>query len=37
MKYEVQFKPAAVKDIKDIPARIQTRILTKIEAMSNDL
>ncbi len=37
MKYDVQFKPAAVKDIKDIPAGTQSRILAKIEAMSDDL
>ncbi len=37
MKYDVQFKPMAVKDIKSIPARIQSRILAKIEAMSEDL
>lgn len=37
MKYDVQFKPAAVKDIKGIPARSQSRILAKIEAMSDDL
>jgi len=37
MKYDVQFKPAAVKDIRGIPARARSRILAKIEAMSNDL
>lgn len=37
MKYDVQFKPAAVKDIKGIPARTQARFLTKIEAASNNL
>jgi mRNA interferase RelE/StbE len=37
MKYDVQFKPAAVKDIRSIPARTQSRILAKIEAMSDDL
>jgi mRNA interferase RelE/StbE len=37
MKYDVQFKPAAVKDIKGIPARTQSRILTKIEVMSDNL
>ena len=37
MKYDVQFKPAAVKDIKGIPARTQARILNGIEAMSDDL
>lgn len=37
MKYNVQFKPAATKDIKSVPARTQSRILTRIEAMSDDL
>ncbi len=37
MKYDVQFKPAAVKDIKGIPARTQSRILARIEVMSDDL
>jgi len=37
MKYDVQFKPAAVKDIKSMPPRIQSRVLAKIEQMSIDL
>jgi len=37
MTYDVQFKPAAVKDIKNIPARAQSRILAGIEVMSDDL
>jgi len=37
MKYDVQFKPAAVKDIRGIPARARSRILAKIETMSDDL
>jgi len=37
MKYDVQFKPGAVKDIKGMPPRTQSRVLRKIEQMSNDL
>ncbi len=37
MKYDVQFKPAAVKDIKGFPARTRVRILNRIEAMGDDL
>jgi len=37
MKYDVQFKPGAVKDIKGMPTRGQSRVLAKIEAMSDDL
>ncbi|MBN1508666.1 MAG: type II toxin-antitoxin system RelE/ParE family toxin [Sedimentisphaerales bacterium] len=37
MRYDIQFKPGAVKDIKDIPARMQMRVLARIERMSYDL
>lgn len=37
MKYDVQLKPGAIKDIKRMPARIQSRVLAKIETMSTDL
>jgi len=37
MKYDIQFKPGAVKDIKSISPAVQSRILTKIEQMSDDL
>ena len=37
MRYSVQFKPKAVRDIEGLPSRIQTRILARIEEMSNDL
>ena len=37
MKYDIQFKPQAVRDIEDLPSRIQTRVLARIEEMSNDL
>jgi mRNA interferase RelE/StbE len=37
MKYDVQFKPRAVKDIKGMVPGIQSRILMKIGQMTNDL
>jgi len=37
VKYEVQFKPKAVRDIEGLPTRIQNRVLSRIEEMSNDL
>lgn len=37
MKYDVQFKPRAVKDIQGIPVRMQSRVLARIEEMSEDL
>ncbi len=37
MKYDVQFKPKAVRDIEDLPSRIQARVLARIGEMSNDL
>jgi mRNA interferase RelE/StbE len=37
MEYDVQFKPRAVKDIKRLPTRVQSRILAKVEEMSDNL
>jgi mRNA interferase RelE/StbE len=37
MKYDVQFKPWAVKDIEKLPSRVQTNIIKDIEVMSGDL
>ena len=37
MKYNIEFKPRAVKDIATFPSRIQARILARIEEMSNTL
>lgn len=37
MKYNVQFKPRAVKDIERLSSRMQFQIIKGIEAMSNDL
>ena len=37
LTYDIQFKPRAIKDLADLPARVQTRILAKIEALRVDL
>jgi mRNA interferase RelE/StbE len=37
MKYNIGFKPGAVKDIEAFPSRIQGRILARIEEMSDNL
>jgi mRNA interferase RelE/StbE len=37
MKYDIQFKPRAVKDIGRLSSRVQLQILKVIEAMSNNL
>jgi mRNA interferase RelE/StbE len=37
MKYAIQFKPRAVKDIERLSSRVQLQILKVVEAMSNDL
>ena len=37
MKYNVQFKPRAVKDIARLSSRMQLEIIKDIEAMSYDL
>jgi mRNA interferase RelE/StbE len=37
MKYDVQFKPRAVKDIQRMSARMQSQVLAQIEAMSDNL
>jgi hypothetical protein len=37
MKYNIEFKPRAVKDIATFPSRIQARILARIEEMRNNL
>jgi len=36
-KYEIGFKPRAVKDLSKLPKSTQIRIMKKIEAMSDDL
>jgi len=37
MKYDIQFKPKAVKDIEGLPSSIQGRVLARIEEMSDNL
>jgi mRNA interferase RelE/StbE len=37
MKYDIQFKPRAVKDIERLSSRMQLQITKAIEAMSVDL
>jgi mRNA interferase RelE/StbE len=37
MKYDVQFKPRAIKDIESLPSRMQGQILARIEEMRDDL
>jgi mRNA interferase RelE/StbE len=37
MKFDIDFKPRAVKDLECIPKVLQRRILAKIEALRNDL
>jgi mRNA interferase RelE/StbE len=37
MKYNVQFKPRAVKDIARLSSRVQLGIVKDIESMSDDL
>ncbi len=37
MKYNIEFKPRAVKDIQALSSRIQARILARIEEMSDNL
>lgn len=37
MEYLLEFKPSALKDLRNIPASQTTRILDRIETMKNDL
>ena len=37
MKYDVQFKPRAVKDIEKLSSQLQVKIIKGIEIMSDDL
>lgn len=37
MKYTIKFKPRAVKDIKGLSSKIQSRIIMRIEEMSDNL
>jgi mRNA interferase RelE/StbE len=37
VRYEIEFRPRAVKDLKDLPSVDQHRVIAKIEAMIEDL
>ena len=37
MKYTIQFKPRAIKDIESLTSKLQLRIIKNIEDMSNNL
>jgi mRNA interferase RelE/StbE len=37
LRYDIQFKPRAVRDIERLPSRIQAQLLARIEEMSDDL
>lgn len=37
MKYGIDFKPKAIKDLRSLPKQIQSKILEKVQLMENDL
>lgn len=37
MIYQIEFKPRAVKDLKDLPKAQYRRVVAKIEALQHDL
>ncbi|MEG3989255.1 type II toxin-antitoxin system RelE/ParE family toxin [Microcoleus sp. S28C3] len=37
MNYQAEFKPKAIEDLESLPAEVQSRVLTKIELMQNNL
>jgi mRNA interferase RelE/StbE len=37
MRYDVRFKPRAIKDIEGLPSRVQGRVLARIEKMRDEL
>ncbi|MEI6332553.1 MAG: type II toxin-antitoxin system RelE/ParE family toxin [Pseudanabaena sp. ELA645] len=37
MKYDIEFKPKAIKDLRSLPKQIQSKILEKVQLMENDL
>jgi mRNA interferase RelE/StbE len=37
LRYDIQFKPRAGRDIERLPIRIQTQVLARIEEMRIDL
>ena len=37
MRYEIEFKPRALRDLKDLPRTDAARILERVERMRDDL
>ena len=37
MKYDIEFKPKAIKDLRCLPKQIQVKILEKVQLMEIDL
>ncbi|MEO3706447.1 type II toxin-antitoxin system RelE family toxin [Trichormus azollae] len=37
MQYQIEFKPEAIKHLEQFPVNIRERIISKIEAMQDDL
>jgi mRNA interferase RelE/StbE len=37
VQYQIEFKPKAIKDLEQFPENIRERIISKIEAMQDDL
>ncbi len=37
MRYQIEFKPRAVKDLNALPRAVRRRIMAKIEALQDDL
>jgi mRNA interferase RelE/StbE len=37
MKYQIEFKPRALKDLKALPPATRNRIMVKVEALQDDL
>jgi len=37
MKYQIEFKPRALKDLKGLPVSEVRRVVAKAEALQNDL
>jgi mRNA interferase RelE/StbE len=37
VQYQIKFKPKALKDLEQFPENIRERIISKIEAMQDDL
>ncbi|AFZ25002.1 cytotoxic translational repressor of toxin-antitoxin stability system [Cylindrospermum stagnale PCC 7417] len=37
MQYQIEFKPKAIKDLAQLTVNVRQRIITKIEAMQDDL